>query len=36
MAAGGDIIMCDNMTPEQIREVVTFRNKEYPHILLRS
>ena len=26
MDAGGDIIMCDNMTTEQIKEVV-FRNK---------
>jgi len=36
MHAGGDIIMCDNMNPEQIKEVVAFRNKEYPHILLEA
>ena len=36
MAAGGDIIMCDNMNPEQIKEVVAFRNKNYPHILLEA
>jgi nicotinate-nucleotide pyrophosphorylase (carboxylating) len=36
MAAGGDIIMCDNMNPEQIKEVVAFRNEKYPHILLEA
>ncbi len=36
MDAGADIIMCDNMTPEQIKEVVEFRNKNYPHILLEA
>ena len=36
MSAGGDIIMCDNMTPEQIKEVVEFRNINYPHILLEA
>lgn len=36
MAAGGDIIMCDNMTPDQIKEVVAFRNEKYPHILLEA
>lgn len=36
MDAGADIIMCDNMTPEQIKEVVTFRNANYPHILLEA
>ncbi|MFW2601584.1 carboxylating nicotinate-nucleotide diphosphorylase [Aliarcobacter butzleri] len=36
MAAGADIIMCDNMTPEQIKGVVTFRNENYPHILLEA
>ncbi|RXJ57719.1 carboxylating nicotinate-nucleotide diphosphorylase [Candidatus Marinarcus aquaticus] len=36
MDAGADIIMCDNMTPEQIVEVVTFRNEHYPHILLEA
>ena len=34
--AGADIIMCDNMTPEQIREVADFRDKECPHILLEA
>jgi nicotinate-nucleotide pyrophosphorylase (carboxylating) len=36
MHAGGDIIMCDNMTIEQIKEVVAFRNENYPHILLEA
>jgi len=36
MLAQCDIIMCDNMTPEQIREVVTFRDENYPHILLEA
>ncbi len=28
--------MCDNMNPEQIREVVAYRNTNYPHILLEA
>lgn len=36
MDAGADIIMCDNMTFEQIKEVVAFRNKNYSHILLEA
>jgi len=36
MHAGGDIIMCDNMTPTLIKEVVKFRNEKYPHILLEA
>jgi len=36
MSAGADIIMCDNMTTEQIKEVVEFRNKNYPHIILEA
>lgn len=36
MEAGADIIMCDNMTPEQIKEVSDFRNENYPHILLEA
>ena len=31
-----DIVMCDNMTPEQIREIVAFRDENYPHILLEA
>jgi nicotinate-nucleotide pyrophosphorylase (carboxylating) len=36
MEAGADIIMCDNMTPQQIKEVVMFRNTHFPHILLEA
>ncbi len=36
MEAGGDIIMCDNMTPEQIRDVVKFRDEVHPHVLLEA
>jgi len=36
MDAGADIIMCDNMSYDKIREVVEFRNTNYPHILLEA
>ena len=36
MQAKCDIVMCDNMTAEQIKEIVTFRDKNYPHILLEA
>jgi len=36
MIAGADIIMCDNMTPKQIKEVAKFRDENYPHILLEA
>ena len=36
MAAKCDIVMCDNMTPSQIEEIVAFRDKNYPHILLEA
>ena len=36
MAAGADIVMCDNMDLESIREVVRYRNENYPHILLEA
>ena len=36
MEAGADIVMCDNMTPEQIKEVVAFRDANYPNILLEA
>jgi len=36
MEAGGDIIMCDNMSPEQIKEVVKFRDEKHPHVLLEA
>ena len=31
-----DIVMCDNMTPEQIKEIVSYRDAKYPHILLEA
>ncbi len=34
--AGADIIMCDNMSLEEMEKVVAFRNKNYPHILLEA
>jgi len=36
MQAGADIVMCDNMTPQQIKEVVAYRDANYPHILLEA
>ncbi len=36
MEAGADIIMCDNMSPQEIKEVVNYRNKNYPYILLEA
>ena len=36
MKAGADIVMCDNMSLEQTKEVVVYRNKNYPHILLEA
>jgi nicotinate-nucleotide pyrophosphorylase (carboxylating) len=36
MQAACDIVMCDNMTPQQVREVVEFRDENYPHILLEA
>ncbi len=36
MASGSDIVMCDNMTPQEVKEVVDFRDKNYPHILLEA
>ena len=36
MKAGADIIMCDNMSLEETAEVVKFRNKNYPHILIEA
>lgn len=36
MAAGADIVMCDNMTPEQLSAVVAYRNDRFPGILLEA
>lgn len=34
--SGADIVMCDNMTPEQIREVVKYRDENFLHVLLEA
>lgn len=36
MEAGADIIMCDNMTSSQIKDVVKYRNQAHPHVLLEA
>jgi len=36
MASGADIVMCDNMTTEQIREIVAYRDENFVHILLEA
>ena len=36
MRVGADIVMCDNMSIEAIKDVVAFRDKYYPHILLEA
>jgi len=36
MKAGADIVMCDNMSIEETKEVVAYRNENYPHILLEA
>ncbi len=34
--AGADIVMCDNMSLEEMKRVVEYRDKNYPHILLEA
>jgi len=36
MAAGTDLVMCDNMSPAEIQEVVTYRNDNFTHVLLEA
>jgi len=36
MEAGADIVMCDNMPLDMIYEVVSYKDKNYPHILLEA
>jgi len=31
-----DIVMCDNMTPDEIKKIVTYRDENHPHILLEA
>ncbi|MGE0738306.1 carboxylating nicotinate-nucleotide diphosphorylase [Sulfurimonas sp.] len=35
-AAGADIVMCDNMTPSQVEEIVRYRDAHFAHILLEA
>ena len=36
MRVGADIVMCDNMSLEETKEVVAYKNENYPHILLEA
>jgi len=36
MKSGADIVMCDNMSIDNMKEVVAFRDENYPHILLEA
>ncbi|PHO08808.1 nicotinate-nucleotide diphosphorylase (carboxylating) [Malaciobacter canalis] len=36
MEAGADIIMCDNMKPTQIEDVVKYRDENFTHVLLEA
>lgn len=36
MSAGADIVMCDNMTPAQLSEVIAYKRAHYPNILLEA
>ncbi|DAB27482.1 MAG: nicotinate-nucleotide diphosphorylase (carboxylating) [Sulfurimonas sp. RIFOXYD12_FULL_33_39] len=35
-ASGADIVMCDNMTPDEIVEVVKYRDDNFSHVLLEA
>lgn len=34
--SGADIVMCDNMTPSQIIEIVRYRDENFSHVLLEA
>ncbi len=36
MSAGANLIMCDNMKCEDIKKVVNYKNKNYPHVLVEA
>ena len=36
MAAGADIVMCDNMTPEELSKIVVYKQENYPDVLLEA
>ncbi|QOY53477.1 carboxylating nicotinate-nucleotide diphosphorylase [Candidatus Sulfurimonas baltica] len=35
-SSGCDIVMCDNMTPDQIVEIVKYRDENFSHVLLEA
>ncbi len=35
-SAGCDIVMCDNMSTQKIREIVKYRDDNYPHVLIEA
>ena len=36
MSSGADLIMCDNMSTEDIKKVVEYRNTKHPHVLVEA
>ena len=36
MLAGTNLIMCDNMSPDEIKEVVAYKNEKFSHVLLEA
>ena len=36
MQCGADIVMCDNMTHDDIKAVVAYKNSNFPHVLLEA
>jgi nicotinate-nucleotide pyrophosphorylase (carboxylating) len=36
MAAGADIVMCDNMTPDQLAEIVAYKQANHPSVMLEA
>lgn len=36
MHCGADIVMCDNMSHEDIKTVVAYKNNHFPHVLLEA
>ncbi|ATB68412.1 nicotinate-nucleotide pyrophosphorylase (carboxylating) [Sulfurospirillum diekertiae] len=36
MQCGADIVMCDNMSHEDIQAVVAYKNNHFPHVLLEA
>jgi len=36
MAAGADIVMCDNMSPDRLAEVVAYKKAHHPSVLLEA